>query len=198
MNEKWSRGPLAALLTLCFLLQPAILAASEASDEMASISGQVRGRDGRTPAVGAVVRVYHLSSERTFSSSPTTSNGKYEIPGLPYGYYDIAVEIPDGMFVADQVANVPPAGKVVLMLSLADFVPGAESDDRRSFPGSDTEAAGVARVTTEAGKGSFWRRPAGIGVLVGGGGAALLAIASGGSNNNQVTGPPVSPASPGE
>lgn len=199
MNKTRPRGSLAALLTLCLLLQPALLAATaeDSAGGLSTILGQVLGRDGKTPAVGAVVHVYHLSSEGTFSSAPVASNGKFEVSGLPYGYFDIAVETSAGLFVADQVANVAPSTKVVLTLSLADFAPGSEADERRVFPGSDATSVGVARVVQKAGSGSFWKSRAGLGVMIGGGGAALLAIASGGGGNNQVTTTPVSPASPG-
>jgi hypothetical protein len=142
----------------------------------AVLNGKVLGLDGST-LDGATVVAYHLSTERVFRSSASGSGGEFRITDLPYGYYDIAVETPQGLYVG-QVVNVPPAGKVVATLRLGPFT-GADAAEQRAFRGSDTPAVGVARLDERASGTAFWRSPKGVAILAGAGGAVLLALAAG-------------------
>ena len=174
-----------ALLLVSSAMFPAAMAQS-ASSGQSMIRGTVTESDGKTPVEGAVVHAYHLSSEATFASDPTGPKGKYEITKLPYGYFDLAIETVDGLFVANQVANVPPAGRAVLSFSIAAFA-GATADDeesRRRFPGVEPESSGVANVQQKLTGREFWRSPKGVAVLASGGGAILLALAAGGGSTN--------------
>jgi len=150
-----------------------------------SISGRVLGADG--PVAGAVVHAYHLSTETSYDSAPTGGSGQFRIEDLPYGYFDVAVETPGGLYVADLVANVPPAGNTTLVMTLT---PGDSAVMApRPFPGSAADPVGVAAVSEKATGREFWRGPKGIAILAGLGGAALLAIASGGSDDEPVASP---------
>jgi hypothetical protein len=126
----------------------------------------------------ARVLAYHLSSERLFSSQPSGGKGEYEITGLPYGYFDLAVETPDGLFVSNRVVNVAPAGTSALIFTVVPYQPATAGSPRR-HPGSDREPSGIAETRDKAKGRDFWRSPKGVAVLAGIGGAGLLAIASG-------------------
>jgi hypothetical protein len=158
------------------------------------IHGRVQAEAGGALA-GATVYAYHLSSEAVFTSTVTNAKGEYEILDLPYGYFDIAVETDEGLFLANQVINVSPSAKTVLTLGLAKYT-ASDAADARAFPGSEAQPIGVARVEEKARGAAFWKSPAGIGIIAGGGALLLLLIASGGSDSDDT--PSVSPSTPAD
>lgn len=179
------RTPLRTLLALLILgsfFIPAAVAEEKGPDS-AKIVGTIFGSDGKSKISGAKVHAYHLSTEATFTSAPTGNDGKYEITGLPYGYFDLAVETPNGIFVANQVANVAPTAKAVLSFTIREY--GDDDDDeRRAFPGAQSDSSGVANVRQRLTGRDFWKSPKGIAVIGGSAGAALLAIAAGGGSDS--------------
>lgn len=171
-------------LAVLLAMPPLAIAQDSPGQATSTLSGRILAADD-TPVIGAKVLAYHLSSERVFTSELTSSRGEYSIEGLPYGYFDIAVETADGLFVANQVVNVAPSSQSVLTLSLHSFAAGAAgADEGRAFPGTDQEPVGVARVTEKLSRKDFWRSPKGVGILAGGGGALLLLLAGGGSSSS--------------
>ena len=168
------------LLLLGF--HPALLSAEEPSEEErnSQIVGKVIQSDG-TPAIGAMVLAYHLSSEQLFESAPADGRGNFVITRVPHGYFDLAVQMSDGRFDGTQVVNVPPAGKAILVFQLAPF----HSDELpREFPGGQGPGDGTAQLGQKQSKGQFWRSPKGVAVIAGGGGVLLLGLASGGSSSS--------------
>lgn len=146
------------------------------------IRGKVLSADGK-PVSGVEILGYHLATEEVYRAT-TDAKGEFSMTELPYGYYDLAVRSPDGLFVSDQVANVSPTGKNVVDFRLQTFGETTQSD-RRAFPGNEETPVGVARVEDQRMVGeTFWSSPKGISILSGGGALILLAIAGGGSENN--------------
>jgi hypothetical protein len=162
-----------------------ILAATEEAGS--TLSGRILDATGQ-PVSGARVLAYHLSSEEVFDSGATDPKGAYDITGLPYGYFDVAVETPQGLYVADQVVNVAPSGKVTLTLNLYPYTE-ARADDGRSFPGTEQEPVGQARVGDQGKGGSFWKSPKGYATMAAGGAALLLLVAGGDDNDGGTTSP---------
>ena len=194
MNSARCRHVISALLTVVLLFPLGSFPGAQAQEqEPADLGGQaqLRGRisalDG-SPVAGATIIAYHLSSERVYRSAATDSSGNFSIVDLPYGYYDIAVQSSTGLFVADQVINLPPSGKASLSMTLS---PGGTDDSApRGFPGADEAPAGVAMVDKKE-KGAFWKSAGGIAIIAGAGVVLLAAIAlSGGDDDEQ----PVSPS----
>jgi len=182
-----------AALALVGLLAPLLPAEEQDTGSAAPPSGTsaLSGRivaNGGTPTVGATVIIYHLSTEQLFRSEPTDAKGGFAFESLPYGYFDVAVMAPYGLFVADAVVNVPPSGKTTVSLAL---IPGATEATLRTFPGTDQQPVGVATMARAGGK-SFWSSAGGIAVIAGGGAVALAALASGGGSD----GPAASPSAP--
>jgi len=175
----------ALLLGLCLALQPLLAATEPAPSGNSRLLGKIQGYEGK-PIAGVRVLAYHLSSEAVFASSPTGSGGDYSIEGLPYGYFDLAVETSDGLFVANQVVNVPPAGKASISMALATEAQAAAMGDAqaRVFPGAQVQPSGVAAVSEKSTGKDFWRSPKGVAIIAGGGALVLLAIAGGGSSNS--------------
>lgn len=143
----------------------------------AKIKGKVLDAQGKEVA-GARVLAYHLSSERLFTSEPTGKGGEYLVEGLPYGYIDLAIETSEGIFVANRVINLPPAGTAAVILTVVPYQPSTEASARK-HPGSEEEPSGVAELRRKPKGREFWRSPKGVAIIAGIGGAALLGIALG-------------------
>ncbi len=141
------------------------------------IKGKILHAEGKDRIRGARVLAFHLSSAQLFVSEPTDRGG-FEIRGLPYGYYDLAVEAPDGLYVATQVINVTPSGTTTLVLTLAPYQP-ATAGLARKFPARDAESSGLAEIRRKLRGREYLRSPGGVAILSGIGGVALLALAAG-------------------
>jgi len=143
------------------------------------LQGKIVDSEGKRGVEGAVVLAYHLSTEEIYRSEPTGSKGAYRIEGLPSGYYDLAVEGPDGLFVGSNVVNIPPGSKAVINFTMTPFSAAtATTDAGRSFPGLDAASSGTATVMRKGTSKDFWRSPKGVAILAGTGGVILLVIAS--------------------
>lgn len=151
MKQGLLRGITAATLATLLLVGPLPLAAFAAG--MAGtvvISGTVRSAADGKPAPGAQVYAVHLDTKQVFKSGPSDADGKYSIPGLPFGYYDIAVLDASGLYLANRVINAPAGEKQEISLSLGPPQPedtewwSAEPD--RRIPGLDRVPDGVARI----------------------------------------------------
>ena len=151
------------------------------------LSGRVTTSSG-TATSGATVLAYHLSSEQLFRSTPTDAKGQFAFEAVPYGYFDLAVLSSDGLYVADTVVNVPPAGKTSVSLALT---PGPPAETLRTFPGTEQQPVGIAAVNRKSGKG-FWSSAGGIAIIAGGGAVALALLAGGGNDGES----PSSPSAP--
>ena len=167
------------LVVVCFLGWSPVFAKGEPEPAVpnSEIRGSVVGPDGK-PMENVQVLAYHLATEEVFTAT-TTRKGDFVMLALPFGYFDLAARSADGLYVADQVANVSPAGKNVVEFRLQDFS-GSTQADRRAFPGSDEVPVGVARVQDQRQVGeNFWRGPKGVSIIAGSGALVLLAIAGG-------------------
>jgi hypothetical protein len=134
----------------------------------------------------ARILAYHISSEALHASEPTRGNGEFRIGGLAYGYYDVAVETPDGLYVADRVVNLAPAGAAVLILTVVAYQP-ADEGRTRMYPASETDPVGHAELRKKLKGREFWRSPTGVAILAGIGGAVLLSLAVGSDDEPAAT-----------
>lgn len=163
--------------------------AGDAADSSGTgtLSGVILEIGGKKKAGRAVIHAYHIDTGKVVSSEPSGPNGGFELKGVPSGYLDLAVEYGGEIFIANQVVNMPPSGKLVLKFILSDFgrLPAEEALGGRDnrFPGTDKTAAGYASIKTKLRGREFWRSPKGIAIIAGGGGLALLGIAAGGEND---------------
>jgi hypothetical protein len=174
-------GPITLAAVLAVSAMPPIGAeeidASPPAQGLSIILGKVFDVTGKTPVVGATVLAYHLSTEQVYSSSPTNPKGVFEIPDVPRGYYDLAVETAEGLFVGNQVLNVPPDGKAIVHFDLDSFSAPA-GQGAREFPGSERPSSGVAQVDERPTQKDFWSSTKGIAILGSIGGVGLLLLAS--------------------
>ena len=154
-------------------------------DGTSKIQGKILHTEGKDRIRDARVLAFHLSSAQLFVSEPIRRGG-FEIRGLPYGYYDLAVETLDGMFVATQVINVAPSATAALVLTLAAYQT-ATARLARKFPTRDVESSGLAEVRRKLRGREYWRSPGGVAILSGIGGVALLALAAGSDSEPAAT-----------
>lgn len=161
-----------------FAMQP-----SDYGTDTSKLVCKILGADGK-PAEGVRLEAYHLSSERLYVSAPTKANGQCELTGLPYGYHDLAVETPAGLYVSSQVINIPPDGTASIVLTL---LPLSATSPQRPFAGSEEVSTGEAKLVERIRGRAFWRSPRGIAVLAGSGGLALLLFAGGGGRSSSET-----------
>lgn len=177
------RGLTVALVAALALASPVAGSQDSAAAETreSRITGKVVRPDG-TPVRGATIMAYHLASEQIFSSSPAGADGEFEISGLPFGYFDLAIDTEEGLFVGNQVVNVPPSGKLTLAFTIQPYTTGVDQAGRE-FPGIGRPSSGVANVKQRATGREFWRGPRGIAIIAGAGGGLLL-LAAGGDDND--------------
>ena len=184
-------------------LEPAAAFAAKKkdADESAPVGAEIHGKvyrsDGKTAVSGAVVSAYVLESGQVVAAPPTGNNGEFNLTGIPYGYADLYVETPDGMFAGSQVINLAPGGKVAVSLDLSSFAdkPPAWWSGRepKELPGSGKKPVGLAEVRSSVRGKEFWKTPGGIATLGAIGGAILLAIAASGSGGSSSNASPSNP-----
>jgi hypothetical protein len=194
MNSPRCRYAISAVLTVALVVPMGLVPQAQAQEEaspagQAQLRGRISAIDGSSVA-GATIIAYHLSSERVYRSEVTDSSGNFSFSDLPYGYYDIAVQSSTGLFVADQVVNLPPSGKASLNMTLSPG--GTDESAPRGFPGADEAPIGVAMVDKKD-KGAFWKSAGGIAIIAGAGAVLLAAIALSGSDDDEQPSSPTTP-----
>lgn len=179
------------MVVLVFGLLPA-MAEDEpetGADGAGRIEAKIQFRGKGVSPEGIVLNAYHIDTKQLFRSEPAQQKGIAVIERIPYGYFDLAVEVGGELYVASEVVVVPPSGKVVITLILEPYEDD-EAAPPREFQGNDSPVRGIARLSSKSVGKEFWRGPAGIAIITGISGAALLAIASGSES------PSISPISP--
>jgi len=182
---------LAVALAMILAAPPRLLAQEAADDRTSRVLGKISDRDGKKAVAGATVHLLHLPSRQVFEAGPTGGGGRFELPQMPYGNYDLLVSTADGSFIADQIVTVEPAAKTELVVRLDPHTASATPTeaDLRAFPGPEQSRLGVARIERKLTGSAFWRGPVGVGILVGAGGLVLLGIAAGSDPDEPVASP---------
>jgi hypothetical protein len=114
------------------------------------LEGKVLSADTGETLANARVYAVHLDTKQVFLSAPSSSSGDYQITGLPFGYYDLAVETPEGLYLANRVINAPAGERIDVSVVLGPPQPedtewwSAEPD--RRIPGLERVPDGVARI----------------------------------------------------
>lgn len=147
----WSRRFLALSLGIALVMAPqvpSVFAAGPAGNVV--LKGNLTMAATGAPVTGARVYAVHLDTKQVFTSAPSGAAGEYQITGLPFGYFDVAVETPQGLFLANRVVNAPAGEKIELPIQLGPPRPedtewwSAEPD--RKIPGLNRVPDGVARL----------------------------------------------------
>ena len=145
-----------------------------------TLAGTVKHADTQTAIANAEVLAFRLEDQKIYRTT-TTANGSFLFEGMPYGYYDLAVQVGEDVYPAGDVINLTPNGKVIATLRL---IAREDRPDEfwneyrsRSFLGETSESDGVARLQLKRKGRDFWRTGKGIAIISTIGGATLLAIA---------------------
>ncbi len=170
---------------------------SQSSEETgrSTLAGTVEHADTQAAVPNAEVLAFRLEDQQIYRVA-TKANGSFVFEGLPYGYYDLAVQVGEDIYPAGDVINLTPRGKIVVTLRL--IAREDRPDDfwneyrTRSFLGETSETDGIARLQLKRKGRDFWRTGKGIAILSTIGGATLLAIAV----NDDSTPQSVSPITP--
>jgi hypothetical protein len=150
--------------------------------------GNVRVRvfqgDKKHPVGAAAIRAVHVDSGKTFTAGPCAARRNCEIRGVPYGYLDLAVETPQGIFPGDRLIAIAPGGtlKLNLMLTAPHTAPPEQPGETPKWNSGSASAVNteVAQITEQLQGKAFWKSPAGIAVIVGSSAAVLWAISASG------------------
>jgi hypothetical protein len=144
-------GRLVVLLIVAGLgLGPQGLALAAGPAGNVQIRGVIFSGETQEPVQAARVYAVHLDTKQVFTSAPSTASGEYALTGLPFGYYDLAVETTDGLYLSNRVINAPAGERVEYSMVLGSPQPedtewwSAEPD--RRIPGLDRVPDGVARI----------------------------------------------------
>ena len=164
---------------------PAPAPATAAGESL--LTGEVFDTDGK-PLEGVTVVALHLATEEIYRSAPTDRKGRFNVENVPLGYFDVAVETPEGLFIGNAVVNVPPSGKAIIEMTIAPFGAGTPGPTR-DFPVVEANEEGYARVDERLTKKDFWKSPKGIAILAGTGGAILLGLATSDDSSEPVASP---------
>ena len=188
MDSKRARILAVILVTVSILFVGSVAAEEAEVPTTTTIMGKITSGEKKAPAAGVTVVGYHLATEEVFRSAPTLEDGRFVITDIPHGYYDIAVQTPDGLYAGQQVINATPGGEAVANFQLAPPVPG--EDVTRSFPGLDDEVTGIAQLVE---KGNKKKK---IIILTAAGAGVVAVLASMGSSSSSSDDSP-SPSTPG-
>ncbi len=176
-------------LVLSFLGLPTLFSAEAGS----RISGKIFLSDGSTPVSGAIIRAYHIESGKLFNSAPTDASGSYTLSRLPYGYYDIAVETKDGLFVSTQAINLPPDTKIAVSFAITSFEETPkewwEGKEKPQIPAVGKESTGLAKILEKKGAKAFWKSGKGVATILLGSAAVIALGVSGGGDDGAAASP---------
>ena len=116
--------------TLIAALYVMLLPTPSMAAESAAVTGQIIDNETRAPMPGAVVHITDPGTDTTLSSSPSTEQGKFEIPEVPPASYSVAVETEDGVFLVQSAVSISPGENRAVQLALS---PGASEGKGMTF-----------------------------------------------------------------
>jgi hypothetical protein len=181
------------LLLISFVIFPNL---SFSEEGLSELKGKVFASDGSTPVAGSTVRAYHIASGKIYNSKPTDASGSYLLSRLPYGYYDLAVETKDGLFVSTQAINVAPNTKLNVSFSLTAFDERPEwweGKEKPQIPAMQEESSGIAKILEKKGPKAFWKSGKGVATILVSSAVVIGLAAAGGGDDGGAASPIVSP-----
>jgi len=161
---------------------------------VAEIGGTVVGADGLTAISGATVKAAHVESQKVYTSATTNRNGSYVLSNLPEGWYDVAVETPNGLFVSGSLVRASAGKRTAASIALGTTAQGEETTPPAADPNAPPQPPADPNTPQEPPappeqqqkkKGaSFWKSPGGAAILIVGGSLLLAAAASSATDND--------------
>lgn len=191
-NEGLARQIGAATLVLAMSALPGLAVAGEtgarSAHAMAEIRGTILGADGLKAVEGAIVKAANMKTRAVYTSAATKADGGYSLSGLPAGSYDLAVEMPQGLFVSDALVQAQAGKKTLVSMALraaASQEEGEESqaEEGEKAEGEEGEQPAEPEPEPEQEKkkkkgAGFWRSPWGAAIIIVAGAGLVGAAAS--------------------
>jgi len=171
------------MLCVCALIARATPAREK--DDSARAGSRLEGKillaEGDRSVSGAVLIAVHLETGKTFTAPPSTSEGRYSLQKLPFGYYQFAVDADGVLHAARGVVNLTPGRSESLSFRL---LPRGEAHEPWSagpaggvvLPGLDRAATGTAEILGLTERVPFLKTPLGLATIVGGSVLFLLLL----------------------
>lgn len=190
--SKSGRGLFQKYVTIFILLSFLVFPNLSMTEEgLSELRGKVFKSDAKTLVSEAVVKAYHIASGKLFNSVPTDLSGSYSLKHLPYGYYDLAVETKEGIFISTQAINVAPNTKLNISFALTSFEEQPEEwwsgKEKPTIPVIKEESTGIAKILEKKGAKAFWKSGKGVATILASSAAAIgLAVIGGGDGDGEV------------
>lgn len=176
LGSRWVSPILA--LTFLFVTMPTDLVAQSQSPGEGSITGFLYGTDGKTPVQGAVVRLRNVTISQEFKSQPTDATGLFNFASLPVAQYALGATIDGKDFNFDRGVSVTAHQVATVSFALPSGSPAP-------LQPKGTDQKGMKKK----GAWAFFKRPAGLLLLLGGSVPIIAAVARE-SEEEQPTSPP--------
>ena len=132
----------------------------------AVFTGKVLESDPPTPMEGVVITLVDPSSEQTFSSDETDSDGLFRVDNAPAGSYRVVAETPQGAYLASDAVNLSSGDNRPVSLSLNGAAPNYQS------------TAGAGGQQTTGGSLPLWAKWVIVGGIIVIGAAAVSSVTS--------------------
>ena len=97
------------------------------ADGNAVFSGKVLESDPPAPKAGVVITLVEPSSEKTFSSEPTDSDGLFRVDSAPAGSYRVVAETPQGAYLAAEALELTAGDNRPVSLTLNGTAPNYQA-----------------------------------------------------------------------
>ena len=115
----------ACVVSIGFVLTAApVLAAAPTQ-----LDGRVFGQDGITPRDGVVVALYDATSEQTYRSAPSDTDGRFSIDSAPAGDYSLLAQAEQVAYLAESSLTLQEGANPPLSLSITQVAPAQSGDD---------------------------------------------------------------------
>ncbi len=181
-------GPKLAFGTLIILLATHnvfSLQSPPADEGENTFIGKVFGLDQTKPLVEAVVMGYHFETGKIFSSAPTKDTGSFTLNGLPDGFFELAIDTGDALYVVTEVMEIRGQVRRPLNLALSPGPQPVPEETRITIHRILGRPALLARVVPDD-----WGQPTGknggatVGIVLGGAaGIGLLSLLNDSDSN---------------
>jgi len=120
-----------ALSTLVFFLfsSLSILAPgiSAQTIERGNLLGYIFDRDGKTPIMGAIIKVRNITSSAIYESQPTDNQGLFKIEGLSKGIYTFGITTELGDFNSNELVGILANETTKVSISVNPYDSGIQS-----------------------------------------------------------------------
>jgi len=113
--------------TVIFAVLAFVVVSPTWADANAVFTGKVLESDPPAPKAGVVITLVDPSSEKTFSSEQTGSDGLFRVDNAPAGSYRVVAEAPEGAYLAADAVDLSSGENRPVSLTLNGAAPNYQS-----------------------------------------------------------------------